>query len=53
MLANIQDVDVKTFLWKDIVTWFKVSYSLISDNGLQFDSRAFQEFCNDLNIKNR
>ena len=53
VLANIQDVDVKTFLWKDIVTWFKVSYSLISDNGLQFDSRAFQEFCNDLNIKNR
>ena len=27
--------------------------SLISDNGLQFDSRAFHEFYSDLGIKNR
>ena len=27
--------------------------SLISDNGLQFDSRVFLEFCSDLSIKNR
>ena len=23
------------------------------DNGLQFDSKAFQKFCNDLSIKNK
>ena len=45
--------DVKKFMWKNIVTRFGVSDSLISDNGLQFDSRAFCEFCSELDIKNR
>ena len=52
-LDNIWDVDVKKFVWRNIVTRFGVLDSLISDNGLQFDSRAFREFCNDLGIKNR
>ena len=52
-LANIRDVDVKKFVWKNIVMRFRVPESLISDNGLQFDSRAFHEFCSDLGIKNR
>ena len=52
-LANIQDVDVKKFVWKNIVTRFGVLDSLISDNGLQFDSRVFREFCSDFSIKNR
>ena len=33
-LANIRDVDVKKFVWKTIVTRFRVPDSLISDNGL-------------------
>ena len=52
-LANIRDVDVKKFVWKNIVTRFGVLDSLISNNRLQFDSRAFRVFCNNLNIKNR
>ena len=52
-LANIRDMDVKKFIWKNIVMRFGVSNSLISNNGLQFDSRAFRKFCCDLNIKNR
>jgi len=52
-LANIRDVDVKKFVWRNIVTRFGVPKSLISNNGLQFDSRAFRKFCNDLGIKNR
>ena len=40
-LANIRDVDVKKFVWKNIVTRFGVPNSLISDNGLQFDSKTF------------
>ena len=47
-LANIRDVDVRKFVWKNIVTRFGVSDSLISDNGLQFDNRAFRKFCYDL-----
>ena len=52
-LANIRDVDVKKFVWKNIFTRFGVPDSLISDNGLQFDSRAFREFCGNLGVKNR
>ena len=40
-LANIRDIDVKKFVWKNIVTRFGVSDSLILDNGLQFDSKTF------------
>ena len=50
-LANIRDVDVKKFVWKNIVTRFGVPDSLISDNGLQFDCKAFRTFCRDLDIK--
>ena len=52
-LANIRDVDVKKVVWKNIVARFGVSDTLISDNGLQFDSRAFRDFCRDLGITNR
>ena len=52
-LANIKDVDVKRFIWKNIVTRFGVPYALISDNGLQFDSKVFMKYCSDFGIKNR
>ena len=52
-LANIQDVDVKKFVWKNIVTRFGVPNTLISDNGLQFDSKAFRDFCHDLGIMSK
>ena len=52
-LANIRDVDVKRFIWKNIVTRFGVPYVLISDNGLQFNSKTFRKYCFDLGIKNR
>ncbi|XP_023923737.1 uncharacterized protein LOC112035137 [Quercus suber] len=52
-LANIHDTDVKKFIWKNIITRFGVPDSLISDNGQQFDNKAFRAFCSDLNIKNR
>ena len=43
-LANIRDVDVKKFVWKNIVTRFGVPNFLISDNGLQFDNRSSMSF---------
>ena len=52
-LANIRDVDVKRFIWKNIVTRFGVPNVFISDNGFQFDSKAFRKYCSNLGIKNR
>ena len=52
-LANIKDVDAKKFVWKNIVTWFGVPHTLISDNGLQFDNKSFKRYCSDLGITNR
>ena len=34
LLANIRDVDIKKFLWKNIVTRFRIPHTFISDNGL-------------------
>ena len=51
--ANIRDVDVKRFIWKNIVTRFGVPNVLILDNDLQFDSKALKKYCSDLGIKNR
>ena len=52
-LANNRDVDSKRFVWKNIVTRFGIPHTLISDNGLQFDSKAFRRYCYDLSITNR
>ena len=52
-LTNIRDVDIKKFVWKNIITRFRVPNSLISDNGLHFESKAFRKFCSELDIKNR
>ena len=52
-LANIKDLDVKKFVWKNTVTHFGAPHSLISDNGLQFDSKAFKRYCCELKIMNK
>ncbi|XP_075640315.1 uncharacterized protein LOC142612069 [Castanea sativa] len=52
-LSNIRDLDTRRFFWKNIVTQFGISRIRISDNGLQFDSKAFRRYCCDLGITNR
>ena len=52
-MANIRDADAKKFIWRNIVTRFRVPRTLISDNGLQFDSKAFRRYCCELGITNR
>ena len=52
-LANIRDVDAKRFVWRNIVTRFGVSQTLISDNGLQFHSKAFKRYCCELGFTNK
>ena len=46
-------MDVKRFIWRNIITRFGVSHILILDNGLQFDCKAFRRYCGELGIKNR
>ena len=46
-------MDAKRFIWKNIITRFGVPRTLISDNGLQFDSKFFRRYCCDLSITNR
>ena len=52
-LANIKDVNAKRFVWKNIVTLFGIPHILISNNGIQFDSKFFKRYCCELGIKNR
>ena len=52
-LSNIRDLDAKKFVWKYIVTRFGIPHTLISDNGLQFDSKAFKRYCYEMGIRNR
>ena len=52
-LANIRDVNVKRFVWKNIFTRFWIPHTLISDNRLQFDSKIFRRYYCDLGIANR
>jgi len=46
-------VDAKGFVWKNIVTWYGIPRTLILDNRLQFDSKAFRRYYCNLGIKNR
>ena len=46
-------MDAKRFVWKNIITWFGISHTLISNNGLQFDSKSFRRYCYELGITNR
>ena len=52
-LANMRDMGVKKFVWKNIISRFGIARVLISENGLQFDSKAFLEYCSNLGITNR
>ena len=52
-LTNIRDANAKRFEWKNIVTWFGIPHTIILDNGLQFDNKAFRRYCGELGITNR
>ena len=49
---SIKDKDVSRFIWKNIVCQFGIPRSIVSDNGPQFDSRVYRDFCQELKIKN-
>ena len=51
-LAKIRDVDVKNFIWKNIITRFGIPRAIIAANGIQFDSKLIKSFCAKYKIKN-
>ncbi|KAL6315950.1 hypothetical protein AAG906_013784 [Vitis piasezkii] len=50
--ASIKDKDVTKFVWKNIICRFGIPQTIIADNGPQFDSITFRNFCLELNIRN-
>jgi hypothetical protein len=50
-LATITSVMVQKFFWQNIVCRFEVPKAIAMDNGTQFDSEAFREFCEQIGTK--
>ena len=46
--ASIKDKDVTKFVWKNIICRFGIPQTIIANNGPQFDSIAFRNFCSEL-----
>lgn len=49
MLVKLKSSEADSF-FRDIVYRFKVPNSIIMDNGTQFTSKPFLQFCDDFNI---
>ena len=43
--ANVKDEDVRMFVRKYIICQFRIPKKIVVDNGSQFISNEFQEFC--------
>ena len=52
-LTTITEATVQSFVWKNIICRFRIPLTIISDNGRQFDSQGFRDFCSGLGIKNQ
>nr|XP_023905140.1 uncharacterized protein LOC112016914 [Quercus suber] len=52
-LATITEARIQNFVWKNIICRFRIPKTIISNNGRQFDSQGFREFCSSLGIKNQ
>ena len=52
-LSTIIEAKIQNFMWKIIVCQFKIPQMIISNNGWQFDSQGFKDFCSGLGMKNQ
>jgi hypothetical protein len=50
-LVSITSRNIHKFLWQNIVCHFGVPSKVTMDNGNQFDSAGFRDFCNGLGMK--
>ena len=51
-LATITEKNIHSFVWRNIICRYGIPRELVSDNGKQFDSSAFRDFCSERGIKN-
>ena len=51
-LTTITEARIQSFVWKNIICKFGILWTIISDNGQQFDNQGFRDFCSSLGIKN-
>ena len=51
-MATITEQKIRNFVWRTIICRFGIPRALVSDNGKQFDSAKFKDFCAELRIKN-
>nr|KYP41867.1 Pol polyprotein [Cajanus cajan] len=52
-VATITTNNVQKFFWRNVITRFGIPYALITDNGLQFIDRHFNDFLSELGIKHK
>ncbi|XP_056847422.1 uncharacterized protein LOC130498094 [Raphanus sativus] len=50
-LAKITDLQIRKFLWTNVITCFETPHEIVTDNKPQFTSYNFRKFCKDWNIK--
>jgi hypothetical protein len=50
-VANVPSFTMKKFLWQNIICRFGVPRHITVDNGTQFDSQNFREYCDSLGIQ--
>lgn len=51
VLATITTQDVRRFMWEDIIYMFVLPYTLVLDNGKQFDVQEITTLCFALGIR--
>ena len=51
-LATITEKNIRSFVWRNIISRYEIPRVLVSNNEKQFDNSAFNDFCSELGIKN-
>jgi IS30 family transposase len=51
LVTNMSSFTMKKFLWQNIICRFGVLRHITVDNGTQFDSQNFREYCESLGIQ--
>lgn len=49
-LATIMMTKITHVLWKNIIYWFSLLNSIVTDNDIQFDCSCFRQLCSQFNI---